>query len=648
MKIGGYRIELGEIEAALSAHPRIGAAVVVAHGDPRGSRRLVAYIAQDGAGESGELSVEEVRAWTRSRLPEYMTPQTIITLDALPLTANGKLDRRNLPDPAQHSATLADSTPPRTPTEHALTEIWAALLGSTPGVHANLFDLGADSLLALRATAAADTHGIHLELRHVLQHPTIAEQAGLAGIGSAWTDADEPVGPCGLTPSQIWFLEQDIPGRDRWNDASFLLTLQRPLKTDHFVASVRSIVEHHDALRLRFSTVAGKWQAEVAPFDPATDLPFSVHDLSDLTGRAQRDAVTAVCDQLQGSLDLGQGPLLRVAYFDLGERPHCLLFLAHWLAVDHYSGRVLLEDLLTTYSVLEAGERPTLPGRTASFRSWTRRLAEYAGSDEVRGQLGIWTDPARATVDRIRQDHDSGPNDLASLQTLTVRIDHDVTQALIAEVPALLGVDVAELLCSAVLLSVPLADSAPRPRRLLVDLERHGRDVPVPGSGVGRTVGRFSTITPVLVDWDPRSDCVDVLSEVAARLREEPNLGAGYGLLRYLTGDPEAAAELAGRPGAEIGVNYLGRVDEVFLRSDLLSVPRMTFGRQRTTDGRRPRLLDVVAYVIAGQLTISVSYSSHRFQEATVQGLADGIGARLGGLAAAAQRAESSTSAAKV
>jgi non-ribosomal peptide synthase protein (TIGR01720 family) len=232
------------------------------------------------------------------------------------------------------------------------------------------------------------------------------------------------------------------------------------------------------------------------------------------------------------------------------------------------------------------------------------------------------------------------------MQTLTVRVDHDVTQALVIDVPTLLGVDVAEVLCSAVLLSLPLDDSGPlnnsglRPRRLLVDLERHGRDVPVPGAGVGRTVGRFSTITPVLVDFDPRLDGVDVVSEVAARLRERPNLGASYGLLRYLSGDSEAAAELAGRPGAEVGVNYLGRVDEVFLRSDLLSVPRMSFGRQRTTDGRRPRLLDVVAYVIAGQLTISVSYSSHRFQEATMRDLTDGIVDRLAGLAGLAGLAE--------
>ncbi|MBM0235748.1 AMP-binding protein, partial [Micromonospora sp. STR1_7] len=177
VKIGGFRIELGEIEATLATHPDITAAVVTAHGDPRGNRRLVAYVVAD---TTTELPIEDIRDWLRSRLPEYMIPATVIELDQLPLTSNGKINRTALPDPATHSSGH-EHVPPRTPTENALSTIWQNLLNLPKiSINDNLFDLGADSLLALRATAAADNAGLHLTLRHIFQNPTIAQQATTA------------------------------------------------------------------------------------------------------------------------------------------------------------------------------------------------------------------------------------------------------------------------------------------------------------------------------------------------------------------------------------------------------------------------------------------------------------------------------------
>ncbi|MFF5428058.1 MULTISPECIES: condensation domain-containing protein, partial [unclassified Streptomyces] len=488
-------------------------------------------------------------------------------------------------------------------------------------------------LLALRATAQADQHGLHLTLPDIFNNPTINQQALAAGSARARSAADEPVGPTVLTPSQYWFLGQDLPRRHHWNDASFLLSLQRPLDPALLATALRRVLGHHDALRLRFTPDSGArngWRAEVAPYDEEAPLPFSTYDLSDLDSRAQKRRSVEISDELQASLDLGQGPLLRMAYFDMGDRPHCVLFLAHWLAVDHYSGRIVLEDLLGCYAGLEAGGTGELPPKTSSFRAWTEGLQEYARGADVRAELAHWAAPLRGAPTRVRVDHETGPNSLESLENHTVRVDRKVTEALVRLLPRKVNADLSEVLCSAVLRALPVEDAPVR--RVLVDLERHGRDLPVPGLNVGRTVGRFSTLVPVLFEADPADGPVEALRRAVEQARSQPGQGAGHGLLRYLSDDPAAAA-LAGLPRPEVGVNYLGQVDEVFLRSDLLSVPRMAYGKQRSEEGTRFRLVDVIGFVVAGRLNLTIGLSRNRHRPQTVRRFVDGLVAELTELA---------------
>ncbi|MEV5974954.1 condensation domain-containing protein, partial [Streptomyces sp. NPDC051921] len=485
---------------------------------------------------------------------------------------------------------------------------------------------------ALRATAQADQNGLHLTLHDIFQNPTITQQALTAGSARMRGGADDPVGPTELTPSQYWFLGQDLPRRHHWNDASFLLSLQRPLDPGLLATALREVLAHHDALRLRFTAASearNGWRAEVAPYDEREELPFSTYDLSDLDSRAQKRRSVEISDTLQASLDLAEGPLLRMAYFDMGDRPHCVLFLAHWLAVDHYSGRIVLEDLLGCYADLEGGGAGELPPKTSSFRAWTRGLAEYARSEEVRSELGHWAAPLRGAPSRILLDHETGPNSLESLENHTVRVDREVTEALVRLLPRRLRADLSEVLCSAVLRALPLEDAPVH--RVLVDLERHGRDLPVPDVSVGRTVGRFSTLVPVLFEAERADSPVEALRRAVRQARSQPGQGAGHGLLRYLSDGP--AAELAGLPRPEVGVNYLGQVDEVFLRSDLLSVPRMAYGQQRSAEGTRFRLVDVIGFVVAGRLNLTIGLSRNRHRPETVRRFVDALVAELTELA---------------
>ncbi|MEU2233876.1 amino acid adenylation domain-containing protein [Streptomyces vietnamensis] len=623
VKIGGYRIELGEIEAALLRQPGVEAAVAHALGVPGGPRRLAAYVVAKADADS-DLDADTVRAEAAKVLPAYMVPPTVVVLDALPLTANGKIDRKALPDPGQLAT--RPYVPPTTPEEHTLTTIWTDLLALEKlGVHDDVFELGADSLLALRAVAAADSAGLGLELRTVFEHPTVSGQALRTSRGRTAADQGVVSGPTGMTPNQLWFLSQDLPERHHWNDASFLLSLQRPLSADALRNATARVLEHHDGLRLRFvdeGSTEGGWRATIAETDPDL-LPLSFHAFPGLTSREQKEAVTRTADRLQRSLDLAEGPLIRLAYFDLGDRPHCLLVLGHWLAVDHYSARLLLEDLLSAYLQYEEGaDRAVLPAKTTPFPVWTEALHRHAEDTVTQAEIPYWRDrPAGLS---LRYDREDGPNRLESLRSLTLRLDHDLTDAVLREIPAAHGTDILDTLLAALVTALPVAEVSPDDggsggdRGVLVDLERHGRDIPLPGLSVARTVGRFSTITPTLITVDPEASAAERLDTVHAQLAGVPQQGAGFGLLRHLLGEPS----LSDGPLAQVGLNYVGQVDEVFLRSDLLSVPRMSFGEQHSATGTRFRDLDVLGYVVGRRLTFTIGYSANRFDDTTMKAFA--------------------------
>jgi acyl carrier protein len=211
VKVQGHRIELGEIEAALLRHPAVRAAVATATGDARGQKRLVAYVVLD---EGSEATAEEVRVFLAAKLPEHMVPGVFLFLEELPLTANGKVDRKALPAPEALEA-KTEYEAPRNDVERRLAEIWQEQLGGAEiGIHDNFFELGGDSLMAIRVITRAGEAGIRLEPRHVFEHQTIAELSPLAvevapaEAEPSWTE-EEPASSepdfadSGLAPDQL-------------------------------------------------------------------------------------------------------------------------------------------------------------------------------------------------------------------------------------------------------------------------------------------------------------------------------------------------------------------------------------------------------------------------------------------------------------
>jgi non-ribosomal peptide synthase protein (TIGR01720 family) len=423
-----------------------------------------------------------------------------------------------------------------------------------------------------------------------------------------------------LTPIQRWFFEQDFAEAHHFNQA-LLLEVRQAIAPAVLEEAVGHLLTHHDVLRLRFERTAAGWQQVDAAPDGV--VPFTVEDLSALPEAEQMAALEAHAASLQASLDLSAGPLLRVAYFDLGPgRPARLVWVIHHLAVDGVSWRILLEDLLVLVRQISRAEKPALPPKTTSFRQWAESLTAYARSDAVRQEVGYWLAEARATAGRLPVDLPGGENLTASTGTVTVMLSAEETQALLHEVPEVYHTQIIDALLTA--LGQALASWTGR-RRVLVDLEGHGREDHLVEADLSRTVGWFTTIYPVLLEVADGADAGAALKAVKEQLRAIPNGGIGYGLLRYLHGDEALAADLRALPQAELMFNYLGQVDRVLPEAAPLARARESSGSAHSRAGRRQHLLDVNGVILGGQLRVNWTYSEHVHRRATVETLAQGF-----------------------
>ncbi|HEX2094108.1 MAG TPA: condensation domain-containing protein, partial [Longimicrobiaceae bacterium] len=569
VKVRGFRIEPAEIEAALVEDPAVHEAVVAVREDAPGERRLVAYVVPRGG---APLSSGELRARLRARLPEHMVPGVFVALDALPLTSNGKLDRRALPAPEARSPEVGHQ-PPRTAAERAVAEVWREVLRlERVGIHDNYFELGGDSILAIQVVSRARRAGLHLTPRQLFSHPTVAELARVCGSAPAGTVEAEQgavTGPVELTPVQRWFFEQGMPEPHHWN-MSEMFEVRKPLDAAALERALAALRTHHDALRLSFARAGEGWRQENGAPDGRAHLVQV--DLSRIAGERQREAMERAAAQMQGSLRLEDGPLLRAGYFARGEgRSARLLVAVHHLVMDGVSWRILLEDLQTAYARARRGEPVSLPAKTTSFQGWSRRLAEHVRAGGFDAELPFWTCEARRGVAPLPLDFPGGrePAPEASARTVSVELGETETRALLQEAPRAYRAQADDVLLTALARTLaPWTGDG----RLLVNLEGHGREDLFPGVDLSRTVGWFTTLYPVLLDVRGAEDEGAALKRVKEQMRAVPGRGIGYGALRYLSADPEVRARLAALPEPEVHFEYLGQFDGVLAGDSLLRV----------------------------------------------------------------------------
>ncbi|BAY41877.1 amino acid adenylation domain-containing protein (plasmid) [Nostoc sp. NIES-2111] len=394
VKIRGYRIELGEISTALSQHPAVRESVVIAREQTPTEKRLVAYVVPT----SHSVSDHDFRNFLKAKLPEYMIPASFVILKALPLTANGKLDRNALPAPESFN-TEKTFVAPRTPVEELLAGIWVQLL-SVPQVSIddNFFELGGHSLLATQVISRIrTTFGVEIPLVQLFEVANLValaaeieiamrggEQQEIATITPASRDKNLPLS---FAQQRLWFFDQFEPGSPSYN-LPRTVRLQGKLNIDALSASLNEIIRRHEILRTSFAISHGQ---PIQVISPSLNLQLPIVDLQYIP-QQQREAELhrLAKTEAETGFDITQAPLLRAKLLQLDEEDYVILLTLHHIISDGWSTDILIREVAALYTAFCAGRSsplPQLPIQYADFALWQRQWLE---GEALKNQLAYW------------------------------------------------------------------------------------------------------------------------------------------------------------------------------------------------------------------------------------------------------------------
>ncbi|MFD7005395.1 amino acid adenylation domain-containing protein [Rhodococcus jostii] len=642
VKVRGQRVELGEVESVLGRCPGVAAAVVVV-GE---GGRLVGYVVPEvGVRVDPGVVVE----FAGSVLPGGVVPSVVVVLGELPVTASGKLDRAALPAPV---VARGPHRAPQTAAEHTLASVFAEVLGlDQVGLDESFFALGGDSILSIRLVSRAKARGLVFTPQQVFEHRTVAALAAESEIADGETTialaelAGGGIGTFPPTPVVRYLIERG--GHFERFSQSVLLDLPDGIDPDRLLATITAVLARHDMLRSRlYQDANGQWQMETRAateidtdtlvrriaFDPATD-PGT---LADLIATEHQAAV----ERLRPS----DGVVVQFVWLDPEPsaappaRTGRVIVVAHHLAVDGVSWRILLPDFAAAWYQVSTGSVPSLPEPATSMRRWAHALADEAVRSERAAELVWWQNVVDGPDPPITERPLDPGRDLATaVRDVSVETAPDDTSVLLTRLPGLYHGGVLDVLLTALV----VASSRWRAGRgipgtsMLIRLEGHGREQQVvPGADLSRTVGWFTTVFPVRVDLQGIDlddaltgghDMGSAVKRVKEHLRAVPDTGIGYGLLRYL--NPDTAGSLPRTEPGQISFNYLGQVPD--------SADHDTAGGWSPADGfgdlryvpdpdmPASAAIEVNAIVIGGRLRVGFGFPDTLLAHAEVDRLAE-------------------------
>ncbi len=336
-----------------------------------------------------------------------------------------------------------------------------------------------------------------------------------------------------------------------------LLQTRRPLNATILQQAIQALLVHHDALRLHAHREEFGWSLIIAT--PNDHIPFLIVDLAELPASRQIVALEATAAQLQASLDLTNGPILRVALCDLGpHQPARLLLVIHHLAIDIVSCPSCWKTSRAPINNSAQGKLPLLPPKTTSFQRWSEYLTDYAQSAAAHAQLDFWLNQPWEDIRPLPLDLPSHTeaNTEAAARTVTVALSPAETQALLADVPATYHTRINDVLLTALVQAFARWNGV---SSLLVSLEGHGREEIFAEANLSRTVGWFTMLAPLVLSLPDTTEPGAAIKSIKEQLRRLPHNGLSFGLLRYLSQDPRIREQLSALPQPQVSFNYAGR-----------------------------------------------------------------------------------------
>lgn len=600
VKISGYRVELEEIQKNLIAIEEIQNAIVIDDTNDSGKKYLCAYyVAKE------ELPIKDIREQLLVSLPKYMVPMYFIHLYAIPLTANGKIDRKALPKPNANHVYSVEYAEPRNEIEEMLVRTWEEVLGvSRVGIYDNFFELGGDSIKAIQIASRIQKDNYNVTLRDLFQTGTIAELSGLVTKMTLEISQAPVEGEVLLTPIQSWFFERNFTHEEQWNQSVTLYS------RDGFDETViekvfAKIVEHHDALRMSFERQNGQVIEKNRGLDGKFfDLTiFELNGQNDLTVMRQKTA------KIEAGLDLQNGPLMRLALFKSAQGDR-LLITIHHLGIDGISWRILFEDLDIAFRQLKDKKEIQLQRKTTSYQDWAIALRDYAKQDELQNEAMYWSKIENTEVKPLPKDYQLEVSLRKDYREASICLSEENTQLLLREVNHAFNTEINDILLTALGLSMKAWTGN---NLIRINLESHGREAVIKNVDVNRTVGWFTAMYPVLLDMSELEDIARTIKEVKEYLRHVPNKGIGYGVLRYLSDADNTNFNVI----PEISFNYLGQFDQDIHTESFEIISDLT-GLSASPESENPYTFMIICMIAEGKLNITYNYNVRQYEESTV------------------------------
>lgn len=614
VKIRGYRIELGEVEKVLQDAPGIKQCCVVATAGEDHTKRLIGYIVTDDT-----YQYETLQAHLAANIPDYMIPAVMVELELMPLTPNGKIDKKALPQPEAGKSKTDTYVAPHTEEEKQMATIWERLLQRERiGIHDNFFEMGGDSIITIQVASRAKRLGYHLQPHHVFENPTIAALANVMVAEAAKTAGEQGLldGDVPLIPVQQWFFEHNSNSAalSHFNQV-MLLNVDKGSSMALLGNVVDALTTRHDALRLAYKKEGQVWKQYYGKEKPT----LRVKDLSGETAQTLTSTIEAACNESQQSLSIEQTG--HIAQFVLMLTPafepfNRLFIVVHHLAIDGVSWRILLEDLQTLLKNEQTDTVGTLGAKTHSFREWGQALLAHAEKKSTTQQLPFWKEQL-AAYRPLHTDKDAPMARWSEVQHHYDSLDEATTAVLLKEASKAYNTEINDLLLAALAQTIGTWSDN---QRLLIGLEGHGREPINAAIDITNTVGWFTNLYPVSLLADTKGDIETLILSTKEKLRQILDKGMGFGVLRYLHPDAQIRKQL-GDAKWDIVFNYMGQYDNVVGEQAACTPAGEPTGEDAAGDMPFPYKLSVSGSVTGGRFMIAWAYSGNHYHAATVQSL---------------------------
>ena len=582
VKVRGFRIELGEIETTLRQMDEVDDAAVIVREDGNGAKAIYAYFTSKEA-----LEVHEVKAYMAEKLPEYMVPGYMMQIEEIPITGNGKLDRRKLPEIELQSET--EYLAPKTRVQTDLCRILEEVLGvKQVGIRDGFFELGGDSIKAIRTVSKLRESGYDLTVRDIMKNQTVeAISYVIDKAEEVIYEQGEVSGICKNLPIVNMFQNWKMKKPEHFNQSMVLKVKEYDTKC--ILTGLEEVAKYHDAVRSVFRNGA----IEILPIADSRLVElveFEIHT---------RNEMEEQCNAIQESMDLENGPLFKAAIFQVKEERYLMLCMHH-LIVDGVSFRILVEDMEHAFEQVKAGKTVTFPKKTASYLEWCEALSAYKESEALKQELSYWKEVEEEAKEAFYEEEKISDEEVElCYETIDFTLEEEDTKGLLYDTQAAFHTEITEVLLTALGMAVHELTGQDK---LAVGLEGHGREELPNKIAIDRTVGWFTSMYPVVIYCD--NDSRNGLINNKEMMRRVPNHGIGYGLITNGAIVP-----------AEIFFNYLGEMnaeeDDGFLVT----------GENSAKENRLPGVININCVVSNGKLLVSNIYDASKYEEEQMEDL---------------------------